>query len=90
MKEVFGEDAAVGRIGGDEYLAYCYGIHDDEAAKRLAAEVCQNLQKHFENKNYSVTSSIGVSVARKFISYQTMFTQADAALYVSKSAGKNG
>lgn len=90
LKEVFGEDAAVGRIGGDEYLAYCYGIHDDEAAKRLAAEVCQNLQKHFENKNYSVTSSIGVSVARKFISYQTMFTQADAALYVAKSAGKNG
>lgn len=90
LKEVFGEDAAVGRIGGDEYLVYCFGIHSDEVAKKLAAEVCQNLEKHFEKKNYGVTSSIGVSLAKKFVSYQTMFTQADAALYVAKSAGKNG
>ncbi|MGN0482034.1 MAG: diguanylate cyclase domain-containing protein [Lachnospiraceae bacterium] len=90
LLDVFGEETAVGRIGGDEYLAYCYGMNNEEMVDGLAAKVCLELEREFEQKNYSVTSSIGISVAKKFISYQTMFSQADAALYVAKCEGKNG
>jgi diguanylate cyclase (GGDEF)-like protein len=88
MKEVFGSDAILGRIGGDEFAVFwpeidgkyvVYGLLDDmmEAVNGSHNSVCP----------FSI--SIGVAFTKVPLEYSVFFQKADNGLYDAKNNGKN-
>ena len=86
----------IGRMGGDEFVAFCYGITDEnsiasktqfindkitEAAKKLMGE----------DMNIPLGASIGcVLVPQAGTDFVELYKKADKALYIVKQNGKHG
>ena len=86
------EEDTVARLGGDEFLIALgpIGSHDDAAI--VAERVAQQLLPPFNlNGNLlSVTCSIGISIFPEHGGdAETLIKHADAAMYASKSRGRN-
>jgi diguanylate cyclase (GGDEF)-like protein len=82
---------AVGRYGGDEFLAVLINIPTSEV-KKIANRVCKKIYKTpiiFEDRAIPVTCSVGYSIYRAFDDVYALLERADHALYKSKSKGRN-
>nr|WP_297429116.1 diguanylate cyclase [uncultured Actinotalea sp.] len=82
----------VGRIGGDEFVVVAEGVDDDGAA--ALAERVRHLLAHpvdVDGGTVTVTASVGVAVhsGDDPAAVSTVLTQADAAMYDAKRAGKD-
>ena len=82
----------LGRIGGDEFAAFV-PIPDREWAERkaetLSAALCTECQDG--PARWRMTASIGVALApQSGTDFNTLYQNADAALYQVKKRGKNG
>lgn len=90
IKENTGTDDYAARYGGEEFA-----IIFPDKDKKKAFEIVEAIRKQFnekvfqgkENERFSI--SAGIRGHYKGLSMEDFFTQADAALYVSKSSGKN-
>lgn len=97
MKRIFRENDYLGRIGGDEFLAflnYGEGSYEDalKVIEKRAERLCQDFRENYsgENSDYKVSASIGIAVYPKDgLNYQQLFINADKALYISKKKGKD-
>jgi diguanylate cyclase (GGDEF)-like protein len=82
----------VGRIGGDEFVVVAEGVDDDGAAA-LADRVRHLLARPVEvdGGTAAVTASVGIAVhtGDDPAAVSTVLTQADAAMYDAKRAGKD-
>lgn len=82
----------VGRIGGDEFVVVAEGVDDDGAAV-LADRVRHLLARPVEvdGGTVAVTASVGIAVhtGDDPAAVSTVLTQADAAMYDAKRAGKD-
>lgn len=97
LRNVFGEDDLLGRIGGDEFCVYL-AIPDEEQnnyydfIKRKCEEICFEFSHNYtgDDNSYKISSSIGAAI---FPTHGTSFTKlyncADRALYESKNKGKD-
>lgn len=92
LRAHFDKHDVVGRIGGDEFVAFMEVEDSDEAAgkaKELAGALCMYVET--DSGMCGVTVSIGVTVASSTdIDFETLYKNADHALYQSKRNGKNG
>lgn len=89
----------VGRIGGDEFIAYLRDVTDGTFLRHITHSLNENLKHAAEELTCdSARISLGVSVGAVFVSpsslhdgddFDAMFTKADAALYAVKSHGKH-
>lgn len=92
LRAQFREDDVVGRIGGDEFVAFCR-LPGREAARKKATELVSALRRDVttEAGTCPVTASIGVALSpasgREF---ETLYRNADKALYRTKERGRNG
>ncbi len=80
-----------GRLGGDEFILFFEDVPSREWVMREAAALCEklNISYHTGNETLQISASVGVAVSpRRSASFQTMFQQADAALYGAKFQGK--
>lgn len=82
---------ALGRYGGDEFLAVLPGL-DAESALRIAERMrvsvsCRPLS--MAGANIAASLSIGVAELGPGESMASLFERADTALYASKSAGRD-
>ena len=91
MREYFGEDAVLGRIGGDEFILMCYNADHEYVAQMMndfvlfAGGRCKD-----ECPSIKVTVSLGYVLYPDYGSDLTVLTDlADKALYVAKRHGKN-
>lgn len=88
----FTGDCLVGRIGGDEFLAFMKHTTVEQAeqcAKRLCGETPKQLIG--DDAVVNVTLSVGIAVYGVDASdYETLFQMADQAMYHIKRDGKNG
>ncbi len=80
----------VGRFGGDEFLAF---IPDADADKAL--QTANNIIKNISSFNCEPTEtnklscSAGIAAGSGNITYNSLFTMADKALYSAKNSGKS-
>jgi len=81
----------VGRWGGEEFVAVIPGVH-----KKQLAKLCEELRRltelsilRHENREISITVSIGGTLFKDEDSLKTVLRRADELMYKSKLAGKN-
>lgn len=92
LKTQFRDDDVVGRIGGDEFVAFV-PIPDEKAARHKAETLSAALRKDVSTDTgvWSLSTSIGVALApRDGTEFECLYKNADAALYETKRRGKNG
>ena len=80
----------LGRWGGEEFVLVCPG-----ASLEKAAELAEKLRERIAQTNFipdeplSITASFGVAAAHAEQNFEDAFRQADEALYLAKSKGRN-
>ena len=92
IKDEFGEDDVVGRIGGDEFVAFM-PVADRKAAEKKAGELNDVLHQKIvtERGVCTIAASVGVAVAPEAgRNFEALYQNADIALYQCKKNGKNG
>lgn len=94
LKKNAPKGAAVGRLGGDEFIALVEITKDnDEEIRKFAEEVIQKIGGiSWEGNNVKARCSAGIAVWKcneSKISYEDLYQRADEALYEAKNNGKN-
>jgi diguanylate cyclase (GGDEF)-like protein len=94
MGEILGAQTrntdGLGRWGGEEFVLVCPG-----ASLSKAAELAEKLRQRIVDTNFipedplPITASFGVASVREDQSFEDAFRQADEALYLAKSRGRN-
>ncbi|WP_110666512.1 GGDEF domain-containing protein [Salinicola halophilus] len=91
LRESLRHDDAIGRVGGEEFLALLPGASRAQALEatarireRLAQEPCR-----FDGQTLRVTLSMGVAQSVEAKSLHAMIELADRRLYAAKSAGRD-
>ena len=91
IREQFRADDIVGRVGGDEFLAFMKDTSQKRAVEK-AAHLCSVVSKDYEGGGVKYHISISVGVAMYAIdggTYSALFEKADHAMYRAKQSGKN-
>lgn len=91
LRQVFRREDVVGRIGGDEFVAFVCGegISESRIAER-ARLILERLQHYLEKGGIEVTISIGIaSCPENGETYEDLYRAADQAMYCAKRQGKN-
>ncbi len=86
----------IGRMGGDEFVAFCHGVHEPAAIaaktqfiNEKITEVAKKLMG--EDMNIPLGASIGcVLVPQAGTDFVELYKKADKALYIVKQNGKHG
>ena len=86
----------IGRMGGDEFVAFCHGVHDPAAiaakTKFINEKITEVAKKLMgEDMNIPLGASIGcVLVPQTGTDFVDLYKKADKALYIVKQNGKHG
>ncbi len=96
LRKQYRSGAYIGRVGGDEFsvmLEIPKKLSDtSEFVKTKCAKLCDAFRNNYADseKKYKVSVSIGAaSFPSDAQSFQTLYANADKALYVSKNSGKD-
>lgn len=90
IKKTFRANDILGRVGGDELLAYMEGLHDRDVAQRKVELLMYYLRQSTSHNTPFTSISIGISLCPDDgRTYKELFTAADQAMYEAKSKGKN-
>ena len=89
LKDQFRKDDVVGRIGGDEFIAFM-PVPEMGMAEERSEELAEALKKRIGEGSAHITASIGVALARgRKTDFETLYKTADYALYQAKKQGRN-
>lgn len=92
IKQQFREGDIVGRIGGDEFVVFV-PIPSREWIEMKAKMLSQVLDYEFSDgqKHCMISASIGIALSPEAgTNFETLYQNADTALYQTKENGKNG
>ena len=81
----------VGRMGGDEFIAFLCTNTDEKHACQVAQRIIDEIKTGFSDKEYEkdVSVSIGIAICKgEHLSFEKMYTTADKALYNVKNTVK--
>jgi len=81
-------DIKVGRWGGDEFIAVCYGISSSELMA-IAKDFILRISNVNFNAIGQITCSIGLTELKKNDRAEEAFERVDKAMYSAKYSGKN-
>jgi predicted signal transduction protein with EAL and GGDEF domain/CheY-like chemotaxis protein len=83
---------AVGRFGGDEFIALLPEVADEADAERVAARMLDSLRQPIAvaGEDCFVTASVGIAIyPRDGLSVVDLMRNSDVAMYAVKSQGRN-
>ncbi len=92
LKTHFRSSDIIGRIGGDEFVIYMIGAaKNKEVISGTITELLRKLGALSvgENEEIGITCSIGCVVEQEDSTYESLYWQADKALYHVKKGGRN-
>lgn len=91
MKSFFRSGDALGRVGGDEFMVLMTDVADEQSVSKKTRELCTAISgiKIPKHKHKPITISVGISFFWGGTPFETLFSQADTALYRVKGQGKN-
>lgn len=92
IKQYFRPNDILGRIGGDEFVAFI-PIPDYQWVKKKAEELSKALDTtcEYNMDSWKISASIGIAItSTKETDFETVYQEADLALYQTKENGKNG
>lgn len=92
LRNIAGENNAVGRYGGDEFMVIMDGMTDELILRGVLHAILVQIRTAFENcfDDIKVTASVGCAVHRKdALTYEELFKKADFCLYRAKDKGRN-
>jgi diguanylate cyclase (GGDEF)-like protein/PAS domain S-box-containing protein len=92
LKNLIRETDTVSRWGGDEFLVIMPSMNSVADAESVAEKILQHMKKPLviDNRELLVSSSIGISgFPNDGRDAETLLSNADAAMYQAKEAGKN-
>ena len=82
----------VARMGGDEFTLVLSDLQNEERLDRILHAVLQAMATHFQigHEQVYISASIGITIyPADGLEVETLFKNADQALYVAKGAGRN-
>jgi predicted signal transduction protein with EAL and GGDEF domain/DNA-binding response OmpR family regulator len=83
---------AVGRLGGDEFIALLPEVMDEEDAERVSRRILDTMREPIfvGGQECFVTASVGIAMyPRDGLSVADLMRNSDVAMYSVKSAGRN-
>ena len=83
---------AVGRFGGDEFVALLPEIADEEDAERVAERILESMRSPITvaGEDCFVTASVGIAIyPRDGLTVVDLMRNSDVAMYAVKSQGRN-
>lgn len=92
IKKHFHEDAVIGRIGGDEFVA-CTVVSGREQADEMGKKLSNalHIQHVVGQMSWNISASIGVAISpENGTTFESLYKRADIALYQTKKRGKDG
>jgi diguanylate cyclase (GGDEF)-like protein/PAS domain S-box-containing protein len=92
LKSMAGKSRVVGKSSGDEFFLLTEIVPGDHAIRDEAEAIQQLLSETVDVREHQLktTVSMGITVApRDGTDFQTLFRNADTAMYVAKSDGRN-
>ncbi|MGB2742497.1 MAG: GGDEF domain-containing protein [Cognaticolwellia sp.] len=91
LTKVMGDDAFIGRYGGEEFvLVFGHTNKADVISKlNVLRKKVASLPFTFKNDRVSITLSIGITMIEQNDNVHSAFERADTALYQAKKDGKN-
>ena len=93
LKSSFRENDIIGRVGGDEFLIFMKGVTSEEFVTRRMKILIQHFHELpvEEIKDHRLTCSIGAAFMPKDgITFDSLYRNADEALYRTKRNGRDG
>ena len=91
IRNNIGEYDIVGRMGGDEFIAFLCNNTDKQFASDTAQKIIKEINEGFKNEDYGkdVSASIGIAIcSNEQLSFENMYSAADKALYQVKNNNK--
>ncbi|MDO4571733.1 MAG: PAS domain-containing protein [Clostridia bacterium] len=92
LRQHFRSSDIVGRLGGDEFIVYLSGVTSESAIGASLSSLLRRLSTITigENGEQAIHCSIGATMGRPGLDdFDTLYRQADVALYHVKRNGKN-
>lgn len=93
LKDIFGKEDVVGRMGGDEFCVFYTGKNSGPLLAEKAQQICSAVHRIRPGNKDSVKISVSIGIARRLgdENFDELFRKADAALYVTKKKkGRDG
>ena len=88
----YSKEAYVGRIGGDEFIAYYLHAENIEQIQAYAQHIVESFNEEYKShgNQIKITCSVGYAVyPNDGDNFEKLYQNADTALYVAKQSGKN-
>lgn len=92
LKQIFRKTDILGHIGGDEFMVLMRDVPHFDLVREKCCQLRDLLRKNYTHneETVSVSASIGIALSPEHgADYQTLFANADAALYYGKKHGKD-
>lgn len=92
IKKIVRNTDICGRLGGDEFVLFMQNVKNIKAIEVCAEKINKALKRTYgyDEKNVSITASIGIAIWTKETTFQELYQLADKALYKTKESGKDG
>ena len=93
LRAQFRRTDIVGRVGGDEFIAFLEGVGDEKKLREMIETLLGRLRaaRFGPQMEQSIAGSVGIAIGVMGEDrFETLFKRADLALYFVKRNGKNG
>ncbi len=90
LREVFDGEDVIGRIGGDEFMAFHPSLLSERQVDDIFSALRDRLEaQRLEREDIGVTVSLGVILVKAGASFATSYQKVDEVMYQAKKAGRN-